>query len=166
MALWIIAALSTLVPERGLLFVARRRFIGLLVLVQLILAAELLWSESRSAVAAARWGQPMVQRWANAVAEAARLELGGEIRVVIAPETVASTFALAVRERPYPVLDGRLEISPWVPNGLIERCGVLFIVFEPPGPGRHPVPGGPAEMIWRTVPALDGKGCRGNDKAP
>ena len=101
-----------------------------------------------------------------AVAEAARLELGGEIRVVIAPETVASTFALAVRERPYPVLDGRLEISPWVPNGLIERCGVLFIVFEPPGPGRHPVPGGPAEMIWRTVPALDGKGCRGNDKAP
>lgn len=166
MALWIIAALSTLVPERGLLFVARRRFIGLLVLVQLILAAELLWSESRSAVAEARWGQPMVQRWANAVAEAARLELGGEIRVVIAPETVASTFALAVRERPYPVLDGRLEISPWVPNGLIERCGVLFIVFEPPGPGRHPVPGGPAEMIWRTVPALDGKGCRGNDKAP
>lgn len=166
MAIWLIAALAMTLPLRGMSARSWRAFLALAAAVQLALAAQLLWAESRTASAPARWGQPMVQRWAVGVAEAARRELGGEIRVVIAPETVASTFALAVPERPYAVLDGRLDISPWVPAGLIERCGVLFIVYEPPAPGSHPVDGGPPGMIWRVVPPRDGRGCVGDQKRP
>jgi 4-amino-4-deoxy-L-arabinose transferase-like glycosyltransferase len=165
-AIWLIAAISLLLPPQALSGGRLQRFMALAAAVQLGLVAQLLWAEHRNAVAPARWGQPMVQRWAEEVAEAARRELGGDIRVVIAPETVASTFALAVPDRPYAVLDGRLEISPWVPPGLIERCGVLFIVYEPPAPGSRTVQGGPADMIWRVVPPLDGHGCSGDQKKP
>lgn len=134
--------------------------------VQVLLAVQLADSQRRLATEAPRWGQPMAQRWAGDVAAAARLELGGEIRAVIGPDPVASAFSLAVPERPYPVLDGRLEISPWVPPGVLERCGVLFIVFEPPSPTHRPVANGVPGMVWRTVPPVDSQGCQGSLERP
>ena len=166
MAMWIMAALCAGLPAAAASALSRPAFWALALAVQGVLAGQLLWSEHRAAAGEARWGQPRVQRWAPALAEAARAELGGDIRVVVAPETVASTVALALAERPYPVLDGRLEISPWVPEGLMERCGVLFIVYEPPGPGRHPVVGGPPGMVWRVVPPREGRACTGDQKQP
>ena len=164
MALWLVAALCAALPSAAVNALSRPAFWAAAVMVQVALAGQLLWSEQRAAAGEARWGQPRVLRWAPALAEAARAELGGDIRVVVAPETVASTVALALAERPYPVLDGRLDISPWVPEGLIERCGVLFIVYEPPGPGRHPVVGGPPGLVWRVVPPREGRGCTGDQK--
>ena len=166
MALWLVAALCAALPSAAVNALSRPAFWAAAVMVQVALAGQLLWSEQRAAAGEARWGQPRVLRWAPALAEAARAELGGDIRVVVAPETVASTVALALAERPYPVLDGRLDISPWVPEGLIERCGVLFIVYEPPGPGRHPVVGGPPGLVWRVVPPREGRGCTGDQKRP
>ena len=166
MALWLVAALCAALPSAAVNALSRPAFWAVAVMVQVALAGQLLWSEQRAAAGEARWGQPRVLRWAPALAEAARAELGGDIRVVVAPETVASTVALALAERPYPVLDGRLDISPWVPEGLIERCGVLFIVYEPPGPGRHPVVGGPPGLVWRVVPPREGRGCTGDQKRP
>jgi 4-amino-4-deoxy-L-arabinose transferase-like glycosyltransferase len=166
MALWLVAALCAALPPAAVTALSRPAFWALAVAVQWALAGQLLWSEQRAAAGEARWGQPLVQRWAPALAEAARAELGGDIRVVVAPETVAAAVALALAERPYPVLDGRLEISPWVPEGLIERCGVLFIVYEPPGPGRHPVVGGPPGLVWRVVPPREGRACAGDQKRP
>ncbi len=166
MALWLVAALCAALPPAAATALSRPAFWALVVAVQGALAGQLLWSEQRAAAGEARWGQPRVQRWAPALAEVARAELGGDIRVVVAPETVASTVALALAERPYPVLDGRLEISPWVPEGLIERCGALFIVYEPPGPGRQAVQGGPPGLVWRVVPPREGRACRGDQKLP
>lgn len=166
MALWLVAALCAALPSAAVNALSRPAFWAVAVMVQVALAGQLLWSEQRAAAGEARWGQPRVLRWAPALAEAARAELGGDIRVVVAPETVASTVALALAERPYPVLDGRLDISPWVPEGLIERCGVLFIVYEPSGPGRRPVVGGPPGLVWRVVPPREGRACTGDQKQP
>lgn len=166
MALWLVAALCAALPSAAVNALSRPAFWAVAVMVQVALAGQLLWSEQRAAAGEARWGQPRVLRWAPALAEAARAELGGDIRAVVAPETVASTVALALAERPYPVLDGRLDISPWVPEGLIERCGVLFIVYEPSGPGRRPVVGGPPGLVWRVVPPREGRACTGDQKQP
>ena len=166
MALWLVAALCAALPSAAVNALSRPAFWAAAVMVQVALAGQLLWSEQRAAAGEPRWGQPRVLRWAPALAEAARAELGGDIRVVVAPETVASTVALALAERPYPVLDGRLDISPWVPEGLIERCGVLFIVYEPSGPGRRPVVGGPPGLVWRVVPPREGRACTGDQKQP
>ena len=158
----------------ALLAIDRRRWapapvgvvLGCVLFVQALLVAQHLRSESAGARAQreARWGQPMAQRWAPAVAEAARRELRGDIRLVIGPDTVASAFALAVEERPYVLLDGRADISPWVPPGLMDRCGVLFVAYEPPGPGVHPIAGAPPGIVWRVARPEDGRGCRGDRK--
>lgn len=164
MALWIVAAGVALLPSRAVHAMAMSSLLWSAATLQVGLVGHVLWSAHQAPSAAPRWGQPMTHRWAPAVAEAARQELKGDIRVVIAPETVATGFALAAPERPYAVVDGRLEISPWVPKGLIERCGVLFVVYEPLGPGRRPVEGGPPGLTWRVVPPVEGLGCVGNDK--
>lgn len=100
----------------------------------------------------ARWGAPQVHRWAETVAVPARQALGGPIALVIAPEPIAHTLALSLPERPLALPDGRLEVSPWVPPQALERCGVLFVVYEPASSGGRVIPGAPDGLRWRVVP--------------
>lgn len=59
------------------------------------------------------------------VADAARAELHGPIRVVIGVEHEAETLALQLPERPLVLIGGRFEDSPWVPRDAVERCGAV-----------------------------------------
>lgn len=168
LSLWAVPwALMAIGPQR-LKAVPQGWVVVLVILVQGALVLQHLRVEGPTArdQRPARWGQPMAERWAAPVAEAARRELGGDIRLVIGPQTVAAAFALATPERPYVLLDGRRDISPWVPHGLMERCGVLFIAYEPPGPQTRAIDGAPEGIIWRVAPAADGRGCTGDEKRP
>jgi hypothetical protein len=63
--------------------------------------------------------------YASAIADRARAQLGGPIRVVSGPETQASMLAIRLPERPLVLIDARLDRSPWITAGLVDRCGAV-----------------------------------------
>ena len=75
------------------------------------------------------------QRLADELGPAARAELDGPIRVIAGPQRLASVLALRLPDRPLVLIDGRYEISPWIPSDLASRCGVLWV-----GGAEDPVP--------------------------
>lgn len=156
--------------ERWTALGPHRRALGPLLvgvlLVQMLWMATWLWGEwrIRSGAEPARWGAPQVQRWAEGVAVPARVLLHGDIRVVVAPETVAHGLAALLPERPLPLVDGRMEFSPWLPPDLIARCGALYVVYEGAEAGGQPVPLGPEGLRWRVVPPTQPSRCRADLK--
>ena len=105
--------------------------------VQLLLAA-LDWSASARGTPAfdqRRSRDFASQRLADEVGPPARAELGGPVRVIAGPQRLASVLALRLAERPLVLIDGRYEISPWIPSELASRCGVLWV-----GGADDPVP--------------------------
>jgi len=63
--------------------------------------------------------------YARAIAGPARATLGGPIRVISGPDPLPSILAIALPERPLVVIDARVDRSPWITPGLIERCGAV-----------------------------------------
>lgn len=63
----------------------------------------------------------------KSVGEPARAELGGPIRVVIGGYQEAVTLAYQLAEKPLVLIDGRMDRSPWVSSGMIERCGAVEV---------------------------------------
>ena len=114
-----------------------RHALAAFIAVQLLLAA-LDWSASARGTPAfdQRHSRDFAsQRLADDVGPPARAELGGPVRVIAGPQRLASVLALRLAERPLVLIDGRFEISPWIPSELASRCGVLWV-----GGAGDPVP--------------------------
>lgn len=97
-----------------------------------------------------------------AVGPPARAALGGPIRVIAGRQRLVGGIALMLDEQPLVLLDGRLDISPWVPADLPQACGVLWMGRTgdepPPGVQVHPI----GNNLWWGVspPAGPAGRCR------
>jgi hypothetical protein len=67
--------------------------------------------------------------YANLIADSARARLGGPIRVVSGPLHPASILGVQLAEKPLVLIDGRLDRSPWISPGLVERCGAVELGY-------------------------------------
>jgi len=97
------------------------------------------------------------QALADQIGPPARLALGGSLRVIAGPFRLASVLALRLSERPLVLIDGRHDVSPWVPDGLEGRCGVLWVggAHESPPAGAQPHAFGDG-LWWAVQPAHSG----------
>jgi len=105
--------------------------------VQLLLAGSE-WATSAQGVTAIHQHKSRnfeSQQLADELALPARAALGGPIRIIAGPQRLASVLALRLAERPLVLVDGNYEISPWIPEDLSDRCGVLWV-----GGNKDPVP--------------------------
>jgi 4-amino-4-deoxy-L-arabinose transferase-like glycosyltransferase len=105
------------------------------------------------------WRSFASQALAQRLADPARQQLGGPVRVVSGDAVLAGALALRLPERPLVLIDGRLDFSPWVPQDLVARCGLLQL-----GP-LAALPGGQAlgapfkDLGWRVQPPAAGAGA-------
>jgi len=122
-------------------------------LIQLVLLA---WGQMISANGEFRlqrhhWRNFDAKALADAVAPAARAQLGGPVRVIAGPPAEAGALALQLGERPLVLIDGRFDISPWVKKELVDECGVLELSKAAFPPGYRPVGEKFPGLYWRTV---------------
>lgn len=77
--------------------------------------------------------------------------LGSRVCVVSGPGKIAGALALAMRDHPKVLIDGRYDISPWITRHDAEECGILELVDNVQLPGFKPV--GPMfpRLFWRIV---------------
>ena len=102
---------------------------------------------------------------AFAVAAPARAALGGPVRVVIGNAAFAGALALQMPERPLVLIDGRYDLSPWVPIELVSQCGAIELITTA-SPPADAVAAGSAfpELFWRSIaPLQGGKECQENN---
>ena len=94
------------------------------------------------------------------VAGPALLALGGPIQVVIGPQNLAGAIALQLSYAPLVLIDGRYDISPWVPADLVRRCGALQIGSRTQVEGGLPIGIDFPDMYWKIVhPEPGAKAC-------
>lgn len=101
------------------------------------------------------------QALSHALAEPARAALGGDIRVIAGPTAEAKALALKLPERPLVLIDGRLDISPWVSQRMVQACGILHLTLSATRPADH-MPVGEAfpHLYWRvTAPTERASAC-------
>ena len=98
----------------------------------------------------------------DAMADLARTRLGGPIRVVAGSVSEAGALAMSLPELPLVLLDGRQDISPWVPRDLVRRCGAVELLRNPAeGSDALPVGAVPG-LFWRVMAPADHSGnCHG-----
>jgi 4-amino-4-deoxy-L-arabinose transferase-like glycosyltransferase len=98
--------------------------------------------------------------FAHRIGDAAHAELGGPIRVVIGREHEADTLALRLPERPYVLIDGSFDKSPWVKRDAVERCGAVELGPTATLQGGKPVGSLLAGTSWRVLmPRPDAAPC-------
>lgn len=103
-----------------------------------------------SALATNHWRNFNSQEFGQRIADAARAQLGGPVRIVIGEKQMAETLALQLPERPLVLIDGNPEISPWLDREAVERCGAVELGYTVILPGGVPV--GPLlpGISWRV----------------
>jgi 4-amino-4-deoxy-L-arabinose transferase-like glycosyltransferase len=92
--------------------------------------------------------------YAKLVADPARAQLGGPIRVISGPANPANILAAQLAEKPLVIIDGRLDRSPWIAPGLVARCGAVELGFiESVDPAQHAgTRPSPPEVSYARVP--------------
>lgn len=91
---------------------------------------------------------------AEAIGAPARQLLGGPVRAIAGRQRLVSVLALRLPERPLVMVDGRPELSPWLPEDLTALCAVLWVGDAgdrpPAGLQVHALPQG----LWWAVDVL------------
>ena len=139
----------------------RRAYFAFVLLQFLLIALQLVTSPfGPTQWRSTHWRNFNAQNIAAQIATQAILRLGYPIQVVIGPQKIAGAIALQLPESPYVLVDGRYDISPWVPTDLARRCGALLI-------GSSNLDGGATSfgidypgLYWRILyPEVGNKSC-------
>lgn len=104
----------------------------------------------------AHWREFRSQALAEAVAQPARQELGGPVRIISGPAAASGAVALWLPEQPRVLIYGDPALSPWITPRELERGGILEL--WPPGEGpadAHRVLDG---WGWRVRPPAAASG--------
>ncbi len=88
---------------------------------------------------------------AERVADPARGQLGGPIRVVVGATGPAGALSLRLPERPLVLIDGRFDRSPWIEADLVRRCGALHLGAARDLPDAVPLGAPFGDLAWRVV---------------
>ena len=89
--------------------------------------------------------------YAKSVGGPARAELGGPVRVVIGGYLEAVTLAYQLPEKPLVLIDGRMDRSPWIRPGMIERCGAVELGATDALEGAKPLGPMLPGLAWRVL---------------
>lgn len=97
---------------------------------------------------------------AQHIADSARKQLGGPVRIVLGEAALAGSLALKLPELPLVLIDGRFDHSPWVTRGLLRACGALQIGHRSELPSGSVVDPAFPDLAWRVIqPATSAPAC-------
>ena len=97
-----------------------------LVIQALVMARDYVTSpRGISALAGNHWRSFNSQEFEQRIADVARAQLRGPIRIVIGQRQIAEALALQLPERPLVLIEGNFGISPWLERHAVERCGAV-----------------------------------------
>jgi hypothetical protein len=101
-------------------------FVGIQAL--LLVASHLSSYKGPASMRDKHWRSIDSAKLAQRIAPAAMAQLGGEVKVVMGSANLATAIALQLPGQPTVLIDGRYDISPWVQQDLVKRCGAVEIV--------------------------------------
>ena len=79
--------------------------------------------------------------------------------MISGPTAEAKALALKLREKPLVLIDGRMDISPWISQHMVDACGVLHLqLAASQPPGHQPVGEGFPSLYWRVTPPEEDAG--------
>lgn len=161
----VVLAVLGLVRPRSWQHLAWAPLLGLWLLIQGALMAQSFVASPAGVERFKNWHWRFFpsQRLADQVLPEARARLPGPVRVVMGPYAEAGALALRLPGAPYVLMRvrGQYRFSPWVPEGLVERCGAVELFDAPPAPAPAPargLPGPWSRLDWRIVPPQPGAG--------
>lgn len=119
----------------------------------LLLAGQMTSAHSELRLNRKHWRNFDAPALSETLGQAARDALGSDIRIISGPTAEAMALALTLPERPLVLIDGRLDISPWVSQRMVETCGVLHLqLAATPPAGHQPVGEDFPHLYWRITP--------------
>jgi 4-amino-4-deoxy-L-arabinose transferase-like glycosyltransferase len=149
-----------------------KRALCVFVLIQatLLLASHLSSFKGPAALRDKHWRSFDSAKLAQRIAPTAVEQLRGGIKVVIGPSNLATALAMQLPSRPLVLVDGRYDISPWVSEDLVKRCGAVSIVKKTSAafpndvtPLGEEFPG----LGWKIVrPIVFDSSCKNPDQKP
>lgn len=127
---------------------------GAFIVIQALLLTLSVLTSPRGprALRANHWRNVDSQGIADALAVPARAALGGPVRVIVGPASLAGAIALRLPERPLVLIDGRADRSPWVGPGLLAACGAVELGETSRLRGGVAVGPALAGWSWRVLP--------------
>ncbi len=150
-------ARSKLHPSRIPVRTALKCFVALQLV--LLLVAQMTSARSELRLNSRHWRNFDSKALSQALAGPAREALGGDIRVIAGPTAEAKALALKLREKPLVLIDGRMDISPWISQHMVDACGVLHLqLAASQPPGHQPVGEGFPSLFWRVSPPEEDAG--------
>ena len=124
--------------------------------VQLVLAALLLAPpDAKGPTLNQHRSHRFSSQWvADEIGPPARRLLGSDIRVIAGRQRLASVLALRLAERPLVLIDGRYELSPWMPQDMSRVCGILWVGGRDETPPNDAERNDIGEGLWWAVQLL------------
>ncbi len=151
--LFLIPAVMELAPGVSWFRIDARTLVSTFIVIQVLLLALSYLTSPRGprALHDNHWRNFDSRRIADAIGTPARRNLGGPVKLLIGPASIAGAVALNLPEHPLVLIDGRIDRSPWVTARMLASCGAVELG---PSPNlQRGIPIGPTlpGWSWRVV---------------
>ena len=155
------ATMELLAPRVAWQRVEARTLVGAFLSIQLLLLtiSHLTSPRGPRGLHDGPWRNTDSQGIAAALAAPARAALGGPIRVIAGPASLAGAIALELAEHPLVLIDGRFDRSPWVAANLVLDCGAIELAPSARMPSGTAFGSVLPGWSWRALPAAAAAVC-------
>ena len=160
--LWAVPALMELISRKLWGQADMRKVLTTFVLIQALLLAVSHLTSPRGPLARHDRHRPAFDpgELAQRIADSARRQLGGPVRIVLGEAALAQSLALKLPEHPLVLIDGRFDHSPWVSQRLLRECGALHIGHRSELPTGSVIDPAFPDLAWRVIqPAVSAPAC-------
>ena len=160
--LWAVPALMELLSHRRWGQADMRKVMTAFMFIQalLLVVSHLTSPRGPLALRDRHWHTFNSSELAQRIADSARRQLGGPVRIVLGEAALAGSLALKLPEHPLVLIDGRFDYSPWVSRSLLRDCGAVQIGHKSQLPSGSPVDPAFPDLVWRVIqPATSASAC-------